>query len=86
MKDQVLRKLDESQLLYGLEYMLVDVDEAAFPHYYGFVAHNGSFYIMKELSAGSLGYAKYEFGARSRYSQAWANRTGLTYIPWDITF
>lgn len=87
MKDQVFKKPDDSQRLYGLEFLLTDVDnQGGFPYYFGFVAWNGSFYIMKEISSGQCLYAKYEFGARARYSQAWANRIGLTYTPWDITF
>jgi hypothetical protein len=87
MKDQVFKKPDDSQRLYGLEFMLADVDDqSGYPHYYGYVAWNGSFYIMKENKTGSITYAKYEFGARARYSQAWVNRAGLTYTPWDTTF
>jgi len=87
MKDQLFKKDDNSPRLYGIEFMLVDVDDqSGYPHYYGYVAYNGSYYIMKELSTGSLGFNKKEFGARGSYSQAWQGRSSLQYTPWDTTF
>ncbi len=81
-----MNELDISKR-YGYNYQLVDVDDSfGFPHYYGYVLWNGGFYIMKESSTGSLSYARYEFGSRGRYSQAWVNRISLTYLPWDGSF
>lgn len=87
MRDQVFKKGDSDPRLYGIEFMLVDVDDqSGFPHYYGYVAFNGSYYIMRELATGSVAFSKKEFGARGSYSQSWQGRTGLSYTPWDTTF
>jgi hypothetical protein len=87
MRDGFLQKDSKEQRVYGLEFTLTDVDDqAGFPHYYGFIAFNGSYYIMKELATGSVSYSKKEFGSRGSYSQAWSGRTSLMYSTWDSTF
>jgi hypothetical protein len=79
-------KSKDSPRIYGIEYMLQDVDDSAFPHFYGFMSYNGSYYIMKEFATGSVSYSKKEFGSRGSYSQAWQGRASQAYSTWDSTF
>lgn len=86
MKDSFLQKDSKESRVYGLEYMLADTDDSGFPHYYGFISYTGAYYIMKEVSDGSVSYSKKEFGSRGSYSQSWAGRASLSYSTWDVTF
>lgn len=65
------------------KYKISDTDSASDPKYYGNVAADGSWYIMKETtSAGTYRYCK---GASS-YSTNWTGRAGLTYDYFDVIF
>lgn len=64
-------------------YKISDTDTASDPKYYGSVAADGSWYIMKETtSAGTYRYAK---GA-SGYSTNWTGRASLSYDYFDVVF
>lgn len=65
------------------KYKISDNDSTSDPKYYGFIAIDGSWYIMKETtSAGTYRYAK---GASS-YTTNWTGRAGLTYDYFDVVF
>lgn len=78
--------LKENGSGFGFGYLLHKVADSTFPHYYLFIGYAGNFYILKEDSAGSATYFRNEFSSRGKWSSAWANRTSLTYSPWDDLF
>lgn len=63
------------------KYKISDLDEAVFPKYYGNVAADGSWYILK-LTSTTARYAK----GPSAYTTAWTSRAGLTYNYFDVEF
>lgn len=66
-----------------VKYKISDTDSSSDPKYYGNVAADGSWYIMKETtSAGTYRYCK---GASS-YSTNWTGRASLTYDYFDVIF
>jgi hypothetical protein len=64
-----------------LLYEISDVDDAAYPAYYGYIEKDGAWYIMEE-NAGAFRYAK---GA-SNYTTSWTNRAALVYDYYDAVF
>lgn len=68
------------------QFFLTDIDEATFPHYYGFMNEVGGWYIMREASNSEFRIARAQFGAAGRYSEAWNNRTTLVYLLYFATF
>jgi len=68
------------------DYALTNIDDNAYPYYYGFINANGQSYIMKQDSDGSIKYAMDSISPRGRYSTNWDNRTILTYNYWDTEF
>lgn len=62
------------------KYKISDLEEAA-TSYYGNVAADGSWYILKLTSTA----ARYTKGS-SAYTTAWTGRAGLTYDYFDVVF
>jgi hypothetical protein len=58
-------------------FKISDQDVTGDPKYYGFVNHQGEWYILKEDAA--AGTFRYCMGA-SGYAVAWAARTTQTYV------
>lgn len=57
-------------------YLVSDMDDASNPKYYGFLAKDGSWYIMKnDETAKSFRYVKGD----SDFITNWTNRTSLNY-------
>lgn len=69
------------QLVSG--YQPSDVDTASDPKYYGFLAADGSWYIMEENTTG--GTYRYIRGT-SDYTTKWTNRATLTYVYFNAMF
>ncbi len=63
-------------------FRITEIDDSSTPAYYGFVNKNGNWFIMKEESTGSYRYTK----GNSDFSDAWNNRTSLTYSYFDEVF
>ena len=61
------------------EYFLVNIDDDAYPYYYGFINCEGEWYIMKQFADGSVLYSVH--GNRGPYD--WENRVVYAYIYWD---
>lgn len=68
------------------EYALTNIDDNAFPYYYGFINADGQWYIMKQSADGSIKYAVSFISPRGQYSNNWDNRANLTYNYWDTSF
>lgn len=66
------------------EYNISDTDTTS-PNYYGFLAKDGSWFILKETISGVNTAYRYCKGA-SNYTTAWAGRGGLTYDYFDVIF
>lgn len=64
-------------------FRISDVDGAADPKYYGFLAANGNWYIQREVA--SPNQFRYVYGW-SDYATAWANRASLSYDLFDVVF
>ena len=81
-------KSNNPQLIVTQEYHLIDVDESAWPHYYGYIDDVGNWYIIRESLDGSVRYAKTgpSFNPTSKYSTNWNNRTILNYTYWNESF
>lgn len=62
-------------------YQLCDRDDSSSTKYYGYAKPNGHWYIMKESSSGAYRYAKGgpQPNGGGLYSDAWTDRTNLTY-------
>lgn len=86
MTERTLSEKELENRFWPQLYQLHKSDEAAFPHFYLFIAAFGGFYIMKEDSAGSIMFFKNEFTARGQWSDAWKNRAILNYSSWDLYF
>ena len=54
--------------------LVVDIDDASSPAYYGYVSLNGA-WMIKRYTAGAM---RYIFGADD-YPDQWSNRASLTY-------
>ena len=67
-------------------YQLTNIDEAAFPHYYGFINEIGHWYIMREQSNGDIRYSRAQFSSIGRYDDNWDARTTLQYTFWFTSF
>lgn len=64
-------------------YQPSDVDQASDPKYYGFLAADGSWYIMEEnTAAGTYRYVR----STSGYATAWTNRATQTYVLFSALF
>ncbi|OGJ21913.1 MAG: hypothetical protein A2804_01770 [Candidatus Pacebacteria bacterium RIFCSPHIGHO2_01_FULL_46_10] len=64
-------------------YTITEIDDAAYPAYYGFLHVSGAWYITKEASDGSYRYAK----GSSAFSTSWAlHNTTVTYGYYDAVF
>jgi hypothetical protein len=64
-------------------YKISDVDDAADPQYYGNVAHDGAWYILKvNVTAKSYRY----MSGKENYPTAWTNRSSLGYDYFDAIF
>lgn len=64
-------------------YRISDQDANYDPKYYGFVAADGAWYILKENSTAQT----YRYAAgQSGYTTAWANRASLAYDYFDAIF
>lgn len=57
------------------QFAVSDIDEAGVTKYYGYVAHDGYWYIMA-VTATTVRYCTTGYAA---YSDAWTNRATLTY-------
>lgn len=66
-----------------ITYKISDIDTASDPKYYGNVAADGSWYIMKESTSG--GTFRYANGTSS-YSTNWTGRASLTYDYFNVVF
>jgi CobQ-like glutamine amidotransferase family enzyme len=58
-------------------------DPNIFQYYYGFVAHDGGWYIQRRDT--STGENRFAMG-NNDYSTAWTNRVSQAYSQFDITF
>jgi len=67
-------------------YALQDIDDSAYPYYYGFVNKDGGWYIMRQDKNGSIRYAMQKIAPKGQYTKAWNNRTNLIYTYWDTEF
>lgn len=64
-------------------YRVVDLDQASDPQYFGNLAPDGSWMIMKQnVAAGTMRFAV----GTSDYATAWANRANLAYAYYDGLF
>ena len=72
--------IDASQTALG-GYKISDVDDTSSTKYYGYIAIDGNWYILKEAS-NTYRYAK----GSSTYSTNWTNRVGLTYDYYNEIF
>jgi len=94
IKDSGGAKIDPAIKSPTDSYGIANVDEAAYPHYYGFVHYNGTaWYILKETSDGVYTYASNVNNTSPTfiYANAWTNRaaaptTGPTYTSFDSAF
>ena len=60
-----------------------DIDTAADTKYYGYLAADGSWYIMQEITtAGTFRYIR----GSSAYITSWTGRAGLTYVYYSAMF
>jgi hypothetical protein len=82
LKDTSGTKIDPAEKQPTDGYTISEIDDDAFPNYYGFVHKSGAWYIAKEESTGAFRYYK---GA-SDFSTGWANRVGYTYGYFDDIF
>jgi len=74
-----------SVIKHSNKYMITNKDDDATPNYYGFVAADESWYIIKEtVSAGADTY-DYDSG-ETNYSTNWDSRSSLTYQDWNLEF
>lgn len=67
-------------------YFIHDIDESAYPHYYGFINNEGDWYIIREGSDASVRYYRKQFRSVGLYSEAWNDRTKLQYAFWETSF
>lgn len=67
-----------------IEYKDSDIDTTS-PNYYGFIAKDGKWYIMKETIIENAITYRYVKGD-SNYSENWANRGNLVYDYFDVVF
>lgn len=64
-------------------YQISDSDSAADTKYFGYLAVDGSWYIMQEITtAGTYRYIR----GSSGYTAAWTGRAGLTYVYFNAMF
>lgn len=63
-------------------YKISDQDTVADPVYYGYVAADGAWYIMKQISVNSFRYT----AGGSNYGTAWSSRASLGYDYFDRVF
>lgn len=77
---------DDEKIVHVDQYALTDIDEAAYPHYYGFVNEKGDWYILRETSNGTVRFARSEYSPGGLYGQKWALRTQQLYDYWNSTF
>jgi hypothetical protein len=64
-------------------YKASDIDDANDTKYYGFLAANGDWYIMREDSlAKTFRFVR----NRGGYPDAWTGRAGLSYDYFDVVF
>jgi hypothetical protein len=62
------------------KYSVSREDIATIPEYYGFIAEDGSWYIMRNNT--TTGVYTYINGA-SDFTTNWSNRAGLAYVEFD---
>lgn len=67
-------------------YQLQDIDEAVYPHYYGFVNEVGNWYILRENSSGAIRIARVPYSSLGQYATKWGQRAILAYDYWYTTF
>ena len=65
------------------KYKISDMDTNSDPKYYGFLAPDGSWFVMKEDSTAQT--YRYSRGEKD-YSTAWINRATLTYVLFNVAF
>lgn len=66
-------------------YTLSDKDDDASPNYYGYLAKDGSWYIMKETVVAGADTYRFIKGA-SGYTTNWTNRASLSYDYFNTVF
>lgn len=81
MKKDTILKLESVNI-----YKVVDIDNSAYPFYLGFMNDEGSWYIMRITSTGSVRYNRVSFQGSGLYSDAWNNRATLQYTYWSEGF
>lgn len=64
-------------------YKISDQDPAGDPQYYGYLAHDGSYYIQKIDVAGN---AFRYYAGKDNYAAQWTNRASLPYDYFDAIF
>jgi len=64
------------------QYQISDVDAVANPKYTGYLALDGTWYIMQNTSDTTFRYAR----GSSGYAAAWTGRAGLTYKYVNLLF
>ena len=82
MKDSTGTKIDPAIKSPTDGYGIMNVDNASYPGYYGFVNKTGAWYILRENPQNTFLYAK----GSSSFSSNWTGRSGLTYASFDTTF
>lgn len=66
---------------------IVNVDDAAYPNFYGFVNKDGNWYIQKENENGSFDFANINNNpSKTTYGTAWSDRESLTFNSFDVAF
>lgn len=79
MKDSGGAKIDPAIKSPTDSYGIANVDEATYPHYYGFIHYNGTdWYILNEASNGIYTYASKLNNLTLAYTDAWTARTTAT--------
>ncbi len=68
------------------KYHIVDMDNAVYPYYFGFLNDIGDWYIMRISITGDVRYNKPGFQGVGLYSSAWMNRINLQYTYWNEGF
>lgn len=68
------------------QFILSDVDNAAFPYYFGYIDAEGRWYIEKQNADGSRRHTMSIISPSGRYSDNWNSRAALVYSYWDTWF
>lgn len=68
------------------QYVLTDIDDLLYPRYYGYLANDGDWFILKQNLDGSLRIARASVNNRGLYTNTWQARTSQTYMFWETSF